>query len=149
MQQTRSDWKPIRLLAVLLVAVLTIGILAACGGAAPAEDAAPADSAEAADSGSDEGMAEADDDVSPNQAPALQEMVRNGDLPPLSGTSTGQSGSRRTGGWHRPVRRHLEYCPGRRLRYRLARAYRQLHSPDGLVTAVGGRRAQCGRRCHR
>ena len=39
MQQTRSDWNPIRLLAVLLVAVLTIGILAACGGAAPAEEA--------------------------------------------------------------------------------------------------------------
>ncbi len=84
MQRTRSDWNPIRLLAVLLVATLTIGILAACGGAAPAEEAAPADSAESADSGSDDGMAEADDGVSTHQAPALQEMVRNGDLPPLA-----------------------------------------------------------------
>ena len=81
MQRTKSDWKPIRLLAILLVALLTIGILAACGGAsAPAEEAAPADSASADDSGE----AMADDGVSPNQAPALQEMVRNGDLPPLA-----------------------------------------------------------------
>lgn len=37
--------KPIRLFAMLLIAILAVGVLAACGGAepaAPAEEAAPA-----------------------------------------------------------------------------------------------------------
>ena len=77
MQQTQL--KPMHILTILLVAALALGILAACGtgdgAAAPAQEAAPAD--DAAD-------AMADDGVSPHQAPALQELVRAGTLPPLA-----------------------------------------------------------------
>jgi len=70
-----------RLLAVLLLAVLTAGVLAACGAPAAAPVAAPA-AKEAAAPAAQEAAAPADN-VSPHQAPALQEMVRAGTLPPL------------------------------------------------------------------
>ena len=81
MQQSQPTRKSLRILVVMLMAVLAIGILAACGGG---EAAAPVEEGAAADSGGQEAMAEADDGVSPNQAPMLQEMVRVGDLPPLA-----------------------------------------------------------------
>lgn len=90
MQRTQPSRKPARLLAFLLIAILAMGILAACGAAdsggdgeaaAPAEEAAPAAS-EPSEPGGQEAVAA--DDVSPNQAPGLQEMVRAGQLPPLA-----------------------------------------------------------------
>lgn len=63
-------------MALLLIAVMAVGILAACGGGEPAADTAAAESSD-----DDKEMAAADDGVSSNQAPELLEMVRNGDLP--------------------------------------------------------------------
>ena len=101
MQQTQSMWRPsrlcskeahcntVRILAILLVAALTVGIVAACGTSdtsgeeAAVPDAAPADDA-TSDSEGQEAMAEADDGVSPHQAPVFQQMVRDGTLPPLA-----------------------------------------------------------------
>jgi len=77
-----------RLLVVLLLAVLVAGVLAACGAPAAEEAAAPA-AEEAAAPAAEEAAAPAAeeaapaDDVSPHQAPALQEMVRAGTLEPL------------------------------------------------------------------
>ena len=82
MQKRNWTLNPGRLLAVLLIAIVAVGALAACGGAEPAAPAEEAPAAEGA--AADSGEAMADDGVSSNQAPALQEMVRNGDLPPLA-----------------------------------------------------------------
>ena len=101
MQQTQPIWKQftsrtdaktrgrranqVRTLFILLAAVLAMSLLVACGAADTSGDAAmPAAEAASPDSGDQEAMAEADDGVSMNQAPAFQEMVRAGTLPPLA-----------------------------------------------------------------
>ena len=69
-------------LAFLVLAILLAGVLAACGGAAPA--AAPAEeAAPAADAGGEEAAAGDEAMSDSHEAPALAAMVADGTLPPL------------------------------------------------------------------